>query len=55
MERGEKEREKKKEKKREEKRRGVRSSNFFLDLPEIGQSIRVGARGKVGPRIESYA
>ena len=55
VERGEKEREKKKEKKREEKRRGVRSSNFFLDLSEIGPSIRVGARGKVGPRIESYA
>ena len=54
VERGEKEREKKKEKKREENRRGVRSSNFSLDLSEIGPSIRVGARGKVGPHIESY-
>ena len=55
VERGEKEREKKQEKKIEENRRGVRSSNFSLDFPEIGLSIRVGARGKVGPHIESYA
>ena len=56
VEGGEKEREKEREEKRgEEERRGVRSSNFSLDLLEIGPSVQVEARGKVGPCIKSYA
>ena len=44
----------KEEKKRKEKKRGVRSSNFSLDFTVIGLLVLVGARGKVGPRNESY-
>ena len=48
-----KEREKEREEKRE-KRRGVRSSYFSLNFTEIGPSVLVRARGKVGPCNESY-
>ena len=41
-------------KKREEEG-GERSSTFSLDFLVIRPSVRVGARDKVGPRIESYA
>ena len=47
--------EKEREKKKREEEGGERSSPFSLDFPAIGMSVPVGARGKVGPRIESYA
>ena len=47
-------REKKEEKKRRENRRGVRNSNLSLEFLVIGPLVLVGARGKVGPRIEGY-
>ena len=48
MEKGEKKGEKKENgrKKRKEKRRGVRSSNFSLEFPEIGPSVRVGSKSQ---------
>ena len=46
-------RERKIGKKREEG--GERSSTFSLDFSAIGPLVWVGVRGKVGPRIESYA
>ena len=56
VEREEKEgkRKRKKERKEKEKKRGVRSSNLSLEFVVIGPSVLVGARGKVGPRNESY-
>ena len=51
---GGKKKEKEEKKKRNEKKRGVRSSNLSLDFMVIGSSVLVGARGKVGPRNESY-
>ena len=52
---GKKKKKEKEEKKRKEKKRGVRSSNFFPKFMVIGPSVLIGARGKVGPRSESYA
>ena len=48
------EREGKRGKRREKKRRGVRSSTFSLEFPEIGLSVFVGARGKVLLRGKSF-
>ena len=41
-------------KEREEEKRRESGSSFSLDFPAIGPSVRVGARGKVGPCIKSY-
>ena len=41
--------------KREERESRERNSTFSLRSTEIGQWVFVGARGKVGPRNESYA
>ena len=46
---------KKKEKKRKKKERGMRSSTLSLRFTEIGQSVFVGARGKVHLRNEIFA
>ena len=48
---------KKKEKrgKKREEEGEERSSTFSLDFLAIGPSVRLGVRGKVRPRIESYA
>ena len=49
-------RERERENKIEKKRRGVRSSSSFSQyFMEIGPSVLVGKRSKVGPRNESYA
>ena len=48
-------RKKKEREEREKKGKGERGSSFSLDFPTIGLSVRVGARGKVGSRIEIYA
>ena len=45
----------KKERKKREENGGERTSTFSLYFPTIGSSVRVRGRGKVGPRIESYA
>ena len=38
-----------------EREKGIRIFRFSLRSTEIGQTVFVGARGKVHPRIESYA
>ena len=40
---------------RKREKRGVEREIFSLRSMEIGLSVFVGARGKVDPRIESYA
>ena len=47
-------RDREREGKKREELGGERSSTFSLDFPAIGPLVRVGVRGKVGPRIESY-
>ena len=41
--------------KREKKSFRERSSSLSLSFTEIGPWVFVGAKGKVGPHIESYA
>ena len=41
--------------KRRKEEGGERSFNFSLEFLAIGLSVFVSARGKVGPRNESYA
>ena len=47
--------EKRKRGKKREEEGGERNSTFSLDFSVITLLVWVGARGKVGPRIECYA
>ena len=43
------------EREREREKRGVEREIFSLRSTEIGLAVFIGTRGKVDPRIESYA